>query len=120
VRSVTSWFADEENRHLVEKLRVAGVRLEDPEPEGGVSTLLDGVTVVLTGTLSGMSRDEAKAAVEDRGGKVTGSVSGRTTAVVAGEGPGSKMARAIDLGIPVIDEEQFGRLLEEGPAVMGR
>jgi DNA ligase (NAD+) len=120
VRSVTSWFADDENRRLVEKLRAAGVRLEDPEPEGSVSTLLDGVTVVLTGTLSAMTRDEAKAAVMDRGGRVTGSVSGRTTAVVAGDAPGSKVARAVDLGIPVLDEEQFGRLLEEGPTVVGR
>jgi DNA ligase (NAD+) len=117
-RSVVAWASDEANRGLVAKLAAAGVRLADPEVEGVDTALLAGVTVVLTGTLERFSRDEARAAVEDRGGKVTGSVSARTSAVVAGESPGSKLARAEGLGVPVLDEEAFVRLLAEGPAVL--
>jgi DNA ligase (NAD+) len=113
--SVVSWFEDEENTRLVGKMRSAGVRMEDPFFEEEGSNLLEGVTVVITGSLDGYSRSEAKAAVEDRGGKVTGSVSRKTTALVAGASPGSKMAKAVDLAVPVLDEEAFARLLEEGP-----
>ena len=113
--SVVAWFADEENTRLVEKMRNVGVRMEDPFVEDEGSDLLDGITVVITGSLDGYSRSEAKAAVEERGGKVTGSVSGKTTALVAGASPGSKMAKATDLDVPVLDEEGFARLLEEGP-----
>jgi DNA ligase (NAD+) len=114
-RSVREWADDPDNRSLVAKLGAAGVRLDDPEPEGGAaSDLLAGVTVVITGTLDGFSRDEAKLAVEERGGKVTGSVSAKTTAVIAGESPGSKLAKAESLGVPVLDEAGFARLLETG------
>ena len=117
--SVMAWFADEVNRGLVAKLADAGVRLSDPEPEdGSSSTLLEGVTLVITGTLDGFTRDEAKAAVEERGGKVTGSVSGRTTAVVAGASPGSKVDKAEALGTPVLDEGAFERLLADGPGIL--
>ncbi len=115
VRSVREWSADPANRQLVDKLRRAGVRLADPEPEGGTAGLLAGMTLVLTGTLEGFSRDEARAAVEERGGRVTGSVSSRTSTVVAGESAGSKLEEARELGIPVLDEEGFLRLLETGP-----
>jgi DNA ligase (NAD+) len=74
--------------------------------------------VVLTGTLSRFSRDEARSAVEDRGGKVTGSVSGRTSALIAGENPGSKLAKAESLGVPVLDEEGFAQLLDLGAAAL--
>jgi len=120
-RSVTGWFADPDNARLVDKLAAAGVRLEDPEseqPSEASSGLLAGVTVVLTGTLEGFTRDEAKAAIEARGGKVTGSVSGKTSAVLSGESPGSKLAKAESLGVPVIDEAQFVRLLQDGPAAL--
>ncbi len=113
--SVAAWSADPANRELVAKLEAAGVRVSDPEPEGVDTGLLEGVTVVLTGTLANYSRDAARAAVEDRGGKVTGSVSGRTTALVAGESPGSKFAKAESLGVPVLDEAGFEQLLELGP-----
>jgi DNA ligase (NAD+) len=114
-RSVREWADDPDNRSFVAKLGAAGVRLDDPEPEGGAaSDLLAGVTVVITGTLDGFSRDEAKLAVEERGGKVTGSVSAKTTAVIAGESPGSKLAKAESLGVPVLDEAGFARLLETG------
>ncbi len=118
-RSVREWASDPETPALVAKLRAAGVRLEDPEPEGVDQELLAGVTLVITGTLEGMSRDAAKTAVEDRGGKVTGSVSKKTTALLAGASPGSKLAKAEELGVPVIDEEAFGRLLEEGRTALG-
>ena len=116
--SVVDWFADADNQELVEKMRAAGVRMEDPVDESLAGNLLDGVTIVLTGTLDGFTRDEAKAAVEDRGGKVTGSVSGKTTAVVAGESPGSKASKAEERGVPVLDEALFTRLLGEGPSTL--
>jgi DNA ligase (NAD+) len=116
--SVREWAGDKDNRKLVRKLAKAGVRMEDPEPEGVESDLLAGITLVLTGTLDGFSREEAKAAVEDRGGKVTGSVSKKTTAVLVGDSPGSKAARAEELGVPVLDEAAFVRLLERGPGAI--
>jgi DNA ligase (NAD+) len=119
VRSVREWFSEGENRRLVEKLGRNGVRLADPEPEGGSEDRLAGVTVVITGTLDAFSRDEARTAVIERGGRVTGSVSGRTTALVAGEDPGSKLGKAQELGVPVLDEAAFIRLLEGGPESAG-
>ncbi len=118
-RSLREWSAEPENRALVERLGAAGVSLADPEPEGVDSGLLEGVTLVITGTLDAMSRDAAKEAVEDRGGKVTGSVSGRTSALVAGASPGSKLAKAESLGVPVLDEAAFLDLLERGAAALG-
>ncbi|MEE8331460.1 MAG: NAD-dependent DNA ligase LigA [Acidimicrobiia bacterium] len=115
VASVQDWVGDAENRALVAKLERAGVRTEDPEPEGVDSTVLAGVTIVLTGTMRSMSREEAGNAVEDRGGKVTSSVSSKTTAVVVGESPGSKATKAEELGRPILDEEAFLDLLENGP-----
>jgi len=117
--SVVNWFAAPENRDLIEKLRTAGVRLEDPVDGTKASDLLGEVSVVLTGSLDAYSRDEAKAAVEARGGKVTGSVSRMTTVVVAGASPGSKLAKAESLGVPVIDEDGVARLLAEGTGVLG-
>lgn len=116
--SVAAWGKQPDNRSLLDRLGDGGVRLEDPEPEGGVSDTLAGVTVVITGALETMARDAAKQAVEDRGGKVTGSVSGKTSALVAGASPGSKLAKAESLGVPVIDEVIFAKLLEQGPGVL--
>jgi DNA ligase (NAD+) len=116
VASVQAWAADSANRDLISKLRSNGVRMADPEPEGVDSTLLAGITVVLTGTLQSLTREEAKEAVENRGGKVTSSVSRKTTAVVVGESPGSKAAKAEELGRPILDEAAFLALLENGPA----
>ena len=117
-RSLRAWADDPESRHLVAKLAAAGVRLADPEEEGVDRGLLAGVTVVITGSLAGFSRDQARAAVEDRGGKVAGSVSKKTTAVVVGEAPGSKAQKAQELGVPMLDEAAFTRLLAEGPAAL--
>ncbi len=115
--SVRAWAVAPDTAPLIEKLRDGRVWLADEEPDVKVGDLLAGVTLVITGTLAAYSRDESKAAVEERGGKVTGSVSNKTTAVVAGESPGgAKMTKAAELGIPVIDEESFERLLAAGPA----
>ena len=119
-RSVHAWFSDTDTGLLVTKLKDAGVRVADPEAEQGTAAgLLDGITLVITGTLEGFGRDEAKAEVESRGGKVTGSVSGRTSAVVAGSSPGSKVRKAAELGTRVLDEAEFVALLEDGPSVLG-
>lgn len=115
-----NWAAEEENRTLIKQLGERGVRLSDPEPEiaEGASDALAGLAFVITGTLTSMSRGEAKAAIELQGGKVTGSVSGKTAALVCGESPGSKLAKAESLGVPVLDDERFGLLLTEGPLVL--
>lgn len=119
--SVHRWSSEPENIELVERLRSAGVRLEDPEPDPDTSgrLLLEGVTVVITGTLDAFTRDAAKAAVLELGGKVIGSVSGATSAVIAGANPGSKVRKAEERGTPVLDEEQFRRLLQEGREALG-
>jgi DNA ligase (NAD+) len=110
-QSVADWFADESNRRLVERLREAGLKTE--ESAGGPASLtLQGRQFVLTGTLPGMSRDEAKSAIESRGGRVTSSVSKKTSYVVVGEDPGSKADKARELGVACLDEAQFRALLE--------
>ena len=106
-RSVFEWFRDPENLALVEKLRKAGVRMEDePEPERPEGPLT-GSSIVLTGGLESVSRDEATALAEEAGAKVASSVSKKTAFVVAGENPGSKLAKAEQLGVEVIDEKEF-------------
>jgi DNA ligase (NAD+) len=120
-RAWSEWASDEENRRLVGRLADVGVRVTDPEPEGGdrAPELLAGVALVVTGTLDRYTREEAEAAVVARGGRVTGSVSKKTTAVVAGDSPGaSKMTKAEALGVRVIDGDEFERLLAEGPVVL--
>ena len=117
--SVRSWALATDTAPLIEKFRRGGVQLSDEETEAESGDLLAGVTLVVTGTLSDFARDEAKLAVEERGGKVTGSVSKKTTAVVAGDSPGgSKLSKAAELSVPVIDEAAFVRLLDQGPAVL--
>jgi DNA ligase (NAD+) len=115
--SVRAFFAVERNRELIEKLRHAGVNFTGPPraevPEGGAPLL--GLTFVLTGTLDGMTREGAQAAIETRGGKVTNSVSKKTSYVVAGTSPGSKLAKAEQLGVPVVGEAELRDLLEHGP-----
>ncbi len=117
---VREWAADAANRELVERLAAAGVRVADERATSGEGAgLLDGLSLVVTGTLSGFSRDSARAAIEAAGGRATGSVSARTTALVAGDSPGAaKLEKATDLGVPIIDEATFVRLLEEGPSAL--
>ncbi len=106
-RNVVEWFPDHHNRALLEKLRAAGVRMEDPEPERPPEGPLSGKTIVLTGGLEAMSRDDATRAAEEAGAKVTSSVSKKTDFVVAGENPGSKYDKAVQIGVEVIDEQEF-------------
>ncbi len=108
--SVHAWFRDPANAALVRRLEAAGVRVEEEGREPG-SLTLQGQQFVLTGTLESMTRDEAKAAIEAAGGRVTGSVSKKTTAVVAGRDAGSKLERARELDVPVIDEVELRKRL---------
>ncbi len=113
-QSVHGFFADEANRVLVERLRAAGVNFEGPAAPSLAQTL-EGMSVVVTGTLEDFSRDGAEEAITARGGKSPGSVSKKTTAVVVGEGPGaSKLTKAEELGVPILDEAAFVHLLETG------
>ena len=113
-RSVTDWFTVDWHREVVEKWRAAGVRLAD-EGEGDGPGPLTGVTVVVTGSLRDHSRDQAIAAIQERGGKVTGSVSKKTGFVVVGADPGSKYDKAVQVKAPILDDDGFRVLLEEGP-----
>jgi DNA ligase (NAD+) len=112
--SIHEWFAVDWHREVVAKWRAAGVRMAD-EAEAAGPRPLDGVVVVLTGTLAGWTRDAATEALQARGAKVTGSVSKTTGFVVAGDAPGSKYDKALSLGIPVLDADGLRVLLEQGP-----
>jgi len=113
-RAVREWFAVDWHREIVEKWRRAGVRME-AERDASVPRNLEGLSIVVTGSLSGFSRDEAKEAIMERGGKAAGSVSKKTAFVVVGDAPGSKYDKAIQLKVPVLDEDGFRVLLERGP-----
>ncbi len=112
--AVTEWFTVDWHRAIVDKWRAAGVRMAD-ERDASVPRTLAGLTIVVTGSLTGFSRDDAKEAIVARGGKAAGSVSKKTDFVVAGDAPGSKYDKAVELGVPVLDEDGFRRLLEQGP-----
>ncbi|MFI0984695.1 NAD-dependent DNA ligase LigA [Streptomyces exfoliatus] len=114
--AVKQWFAEEWHREIVRKWRAAGISLEDEgagEDEG--PRPLEGLTVVVTGTLENFTRDGAKESLQRLGAKVTGSVSKKTAFVVVGENPGSKYDKAMQLKVPVLDEDGFAVLLEQGP-----
>jgi DNA ligase (NAD+) len=111
-RSVYAWFSDEANRALIQKLSAAGVRMRDEAPRKPKGRQpLAGKTIVLTGGLEGLSRDGAAAAAEAAGARVASSVSKKTDFVVVGENPGTKAARAEELGIETIDEREFAKRL---------
>ena len=118
--SLRDWFTVDWHRAIIAKWRDAGVRLEDPDfdPNRAATRLLAGVSVVITGTLEGFSRDEAGEAVRQAGGKVTSSVSKKTDFVVAGENAGSKYDKAVEHGVPILDEAAFRVLLTQGPDVL--
>jgi DNA ligase (NAD+) len=114
--AISEWFGVDWHRAIVEKWRAAGCRLAAEPVEGtGVPQTLAGLTVVVTGSLPGFTRDSATAAIETRGGKAAGSVSSRTDFVVAGESAGSKYDKAVALGVPILDADGFTLLLDEGP-----
>jgi DNA ligase (NAD+) len=118
--AVREWFTVDWHREIVEKWRVAGVRMAEevrkvqrgPQP-------LAGMTVVVTGTLAGATREEVSARLEELGAKVSGSVSKKTSFVVVGENAGSKLDKATSLGVPTLDEEALQMLFEEGPGAVG-
>jgi DNA ligase (NAD+) len=110
-RSVHEWFHDRQNLKLIDKLRRAGVRVADEKPKGPAGGPLADTTIVITGSLSSMSRDEATRAAQDAGARVASSVSKKTDFVVVGENPGSKAAQAEQLGVEIIDEGEFLRRL---------
>ncbi|HZC53963.1 MAG TPA: NAD-dependent DNA ligase LigA, partial [Mycobacterium sp.] len=113
--AVTEWFTVDWHRAIVDKWRAAGVRMAD-ERDASVPRTLEGLSIVVTGSLTGFSRDDAKEAIVARGGKAAGSVSKKTAYLVAGDSPGSKYDKAVELGLPILDEDGFRRLLEEGPS----
>ncbi|HMG74350.1 MAG TPA: NAD-dependent DNA ligase LigA [Pyrinomonadaceae bacterium] len=114
-QSIRDWFDDPGNKDLCRRLRDAGVRTESEDQLGGAGKPTDerfaGKQFVLTGSLPGMTRDEARALIETSGGRVTTSVSKKTDFVVAGAEPGSKLDKAVELGVPVIDEAEFKKML---------
>jgi DNA ligase (NAD+) len=119
--SVAAWFADEGNQDLVGRLVEAGVNTKADGDTGGAELpqTLAGMSFVLTGGLDGLTREEATRAIEDRGGRVAASVSKKTAYVVVGADPGTKAARAAELGVPTLDEAGFTELLERGPEENG-
>ncbi|MDZ4268838.1 MAG: NAD-dependent DNA ligase LigA [Mycobacterium sp.] len=116
--AVIDWFTVDWHRAIVDKWRDAGVRMAD-ERDASIERTLEGLSIVVTGSLTGFSRDDAKEAIIARGGKAASSVSKKTAYVVAGDAPGSKYDKAIELGVPVLDEDGFRRLLADGPEAEG-
>jgi len=113
--AVKEWFAEDWHVNIVQAWAAAGVRMKDEVNESRPRTL-EGLTVVVTGTLPHFNRDQAKEAIITRGGKAAGSVSKNTSYVVAGESAGTKLEKAEQLGVPVLDEDGFRLLLEKGPS----
>ena len=116
-QSVVDWFAEEWHAHIVDSWAKAGVRMADePAEESAQPQTLEGLTIVATGSLENFTRDGIKEAIVGAGGKASSSVSKKTDYVVAGENAGSKLTKAQDLGVPVLNEEQFQQLLATGEA----
>ena len=113
-RAVVEWFAVDWHRTVVAKWRAAGVRMVD-QRDASVPRFLEGLSIVVTGSLSTLSRDEAKEAILARGGKAAGSVSKKTAFVVVGDAPGSKYDKAVQLGVPILDAQGLTVLLADGP-----
>ncbi|HEX3791202.1 MAG TPA: NAD-dependent DNA ligase LigA [Pseudonocardiaceae bacterium] len=112
--AVREWFEVDWHREVVRKWRAAGVRMAE-DRDDSVPRTLEGLSIVVTGSLTAFSRDEAKEAITGRGGKAVGSVSKKTSFVVVGDAPGSKYDKALQLKVPVLDEDGFQVLLDSGP-----
>jgi DNA ligase (NAD+) len=112
--ALRDWFSVDWHREVVARWRAAGVRMID-EVDASVPRTLDGMSIVITGSMEGFSRDEAKEAITARGGRAAGSVSKKTAFVVAGDAPGSKYDKALEIGVPILDEAGFRVLLDRGP-----
>ena len=115
--AVIEWFTHDWHVAIVDKWEAAGVTMADERDESTPRTL-EGLTVVVTGSLVDYSRDSAKEAILSRGGKASGSVSKKTDFVVVGESAGSKAEKAEQLGVPILDEAGFTVLLEQGPGAL--
>ncbi|WP_040737634.1 NAD-dependent DNA ligase LigA [Nocardia tenerifensis] len=115
--AVAEWFGVDWHRVIVDKWRAAGVRMVDERDET-IERTLEGLTIVVTGSLDGFTREGAKEAILIRGGKAAGSVSKKTSFLVVGDSPGTKAAKAEELGVPILDEAGFRLLLESGPAAV--
>ncbi|GAA1968257.1 NAD-dependent DNA ligase LigA [Amycolatopsis minnesotensis] len=113
-RAAQEWFEVDWHREVVDKWRAAGVRMEEARDDS-IPRHLEGLSIVVTGSLETFSRDEAKEVIMARGGKAAGSVSKKTAFVVVGESPGTKYEKAVQLKVPVLDEAGFRVLLDEGP-----
>ena len=116
-QSLLDWYDEDWHQEVLDNWARAGVAMRD-EQDTSVARTLEGLTVVVTGSLAGFSRDGAKEAIIVRGGKAAGSVSKKTDYVVVGDNPGSKADKAAELGVPVLDEAAFERLLDGGPAAV--
>ena len=114
--SIAEWFADDANRGLVEDLRALGLRFEADDDDRPVEGPLTGEQYVITGTLESWSREQARAALEALGAKVSDNVSKKTTGVVVGESPGSKVAKAEKAGVPILNEADLRQLVKDAPA----
>ncbi|MDN5932714.1 MAG: NAD-dependent DNA ligase LigA, partial [Pseudonocardia sp.] len=112
--ALRDWFSVDWHREVVARWRAAGVRMVD-EVDASVPRTLDGMSIVITGSMEGFSRDEAREAITARGGRAAGSVSKKTAFVVAGDAPGSKYDKALEAGVPILDEAGFRVLLDRGP-----
>jgi DNA ligase (NAD+) len=112
--AIVDWFSVDWHRGIVEAWRAAGVTLSETRVDEGPRPL-EGVTVVITGTLTGITRDAATEAVTVRGGKVSGSVSKKTSFLIAGDSPGSKYDKAVAMKVPILDEQGLRKLLDGGP-----
>ncbi|GAA1006295.1 DNA ligase 1 [Acrocarpospora pleiomorpha] len=113
--AIKDWFAVDWHRDIITRWKAAGVRMEDEPPTDQGPQTLEGLTFVVTGTLTAYTRDEASAAITVRGGKVTNSVSKKTSFLIAGENAGSKHDKATKLNVPILDEDGFTTLLTAGP-----
>ena len=116
--SVVEWFDVDWHREIVDRWAAAGVSMADERDES-IPRTLEGLTIVATGSLEGFTRDGIKEAIISRGGKASGSVSRKTDYVVVGDNPGSKAAKAEELGLTILDEAGFVELLASGPAPDG-
>jgi DNA ligase (NAD+) len=111
--SLTAWFNEKENVELLKRMNLLGVKIIFPEKLQVASYGLQDKTFVLTGELAGFTRDEAKDMIRKRGGNISSSVSKKTDYIVAGENPGSKYGKAMELGVKIVGEEEFKKLLRE-------
>lgn len=112
-KCIVEFFSNEHNREIISRLKAAGVNMTMPQKEEG-SNALAGLTIVVTGTLPTLGRKEASELIEKNGGKATGSVSKKTSYLVAGEAAGSKLTKAQSLGIPILDEDGLFNLIKNG------